>query len=116
MDYPHEQIEELKEYCTKLSYFEEAGHPYFQLKGLRLPPGCSPETVDALFCPVDRGDGYPSRLFFPVQIATPYPRNWHVNVRLGEANWAAYSWKVAPAERTLADGLLELLKSLTRQQ
>jgi len=114
MNYPLEQVEELKTYCSKLLYFEEAGYPYFRMVGLRLPPGCSPAEIEALFCPVDRGDGYPSRLFFPEQVSTPYQRNWHVNVRLGERNWVAYSWKVALANRSLADGLLELLISLTR--
>jgi hypothetical protein len=116
MNYPQEEIDELKAYCSQLFFFEEAGHPYFRMMGLRLPAGCSPAEVEALFCPVDRGDGYPSRLFFPEQIGTPYPRNWHVNVRLGDRNWVAYSWRVAPGQRTLAEGLLELIKSLTRPQ
>jgi hypothetical protein len=114
MNYPPEQVEELKAYCSKLLYFEEAGRPYFRMEGLRLPPGCTPSEVEALFCPVDRGDGYPSRLFFTEQIKGPYQRNWHVNVRLGERNWVAYSWKVAPKNRTLSEGLVELFISLTR--
>lgn len=117
MNYPTEQVEELKAYCSKLHYFEEAGFPYFRMGGLRLPTGCSPVEVEALYCPVDRGDGYPSRLFFLEPVSGPFSRNWHVsNLHIQGQNWTAYSWKVGVANPTLAEGLVELMKGLTRPQ
>ena len=114
MNYPSDQIEELKRHCDQLSFFEEANVPYFKLEGLRLPEGCEPTRTDALLCPKDRGDGYPSRIFFPAQIRSTSSPNWHINERIGEANWVAFSWKVGLTDPTLAETLVELLKAFTR--
>ena len=86
MDYPQQQLEELKRYCTKLKAFPEGGVTYFYLE--ELPPArrvrTHPQVCDALLCPVPR-DGYPSRLFLSVQVSSPYPRNWNVtNARIDE--------------------------------
>ena len=115
MDYPADQIEDLKGYCDKLSYFEEDRLPYFRLEGLRLPPGCAPEKVVALLCPVATRDGYASRLYFSVQVKSPYARNWHIaNARIGEENWVAFSWRVNLQNPTLVEILVALLTALTK--
>ena len=112
---PQEQIEELKKYCSRLSAFTEGAITFLLLEGLRLPQGCNPETTDALLCPVDRGDGYASRLFFPGQISSPRAQNWHIaNAHIGGRNWWAYSWRMTMTNPTLAQILTEHLAAFTR--
>lgn len=86
-----EELEQLKKYCAGVSRHLEAQVEYFHLKGLRLPKGCTPEVVDAIFCPTPR-DGYESRLGFEQKIATTHPRNW-TEIRILDRNWAAFSWR-----------------------
>src|SRR5690242_3692821 len=115
MDFPADQIEGLKRYCDKLSYLEEDGLPYFRLLGLHLPPGCTPEIVTALLCPVATKDGYASRLYFAEQVSSPYSRNWNItNARVGEENWFAFSWRVNLTNPTLVETLVALLTALTK--
>jgi len=117
MDYPPDQIQGLKDYCTSLKMFSEGGITYFLMEGIRLPDGCSPQECDALLCPIDRGDGYASRLFFSQQIASPYTLNWHVSDhRLAERNWTAFSWKVSIPNLTLVQLVREHLSALVRPQ
>lgn len=112
--YPQEQIEALKNYCSKLSAFVENGVTFLHLEGLRLPRGCTPESCDALLCPSER-DGYPSRLYLSVQVSSGCTRNWNVsNARIGEKNWYAFSWRVALTAPTLTQILIEHLKGFTR--
>jgi hypothetical protein len=116
MEYPKEQIEELKSYCSKLYAFVEGGVTFLYLEGLRLPDGCNPKVCDALLCPVAR-DGYPSRLYLSAQVAGPYTRNWNVsNARIGEKNWFAFSWTVKLTSPTLAQMLVAHLTGFTKEK
>lgn len=117
MEYPEQQIEELKRYCTKLKALVESGVTFVYLEGLRLPAGCDPSMCDALLCPMGRGDGYPSRLFLSARIMSPYARNWNVsNARIGEKNWFAFSWKVELQYPTLAQLLIAHLNGFSKDK
>jgi hypothetical protein len=49
MIYPEEQLEELKaQFGPGVREFEEGGHVYLYIPGLKMPPGCTPEITDAL--------------------------------------------------------------------
>ncbi|HST51085.1 MAG TPA: hypothetical protein VLJ61_03665 [Pyrinomonadaceae bacterium] len=116
MEYPKEQIDELKRYCTSVKTFSEGAVTYLFLEALRLPAGCEPSICDALLCPVPR-DGYPSRLFLSKQIASPYSRNWNAtNARIGERNWFAFSWKVEIINPTLVQLLIAHLNGFAKEQ
>lgn len=116
MEYPQEQIEALKGYCSKISALPEGGVTYLYLAGLRLPQGCQPDTCDALLCPAAR-DGYPSRLFFSQQITPPYPRNWNIsNLRIGEKNWWGFSWRVDLQNPTLQEMLVSHLSGFAKEK
>ncbi len=116
MDYPQEQIDELRRYCSKLLALPEGEVTYLFLGGLRLPAGCTPSVCDALLCPVPK-DNYPSRLYFSVLIKGPYTRNWNVsNARIGERNWVAFSWRVDLAEPTLSQLLVAHLTGFTKEK
>lgn len=116
MDYPKEQVEELKRYCQKLSAITEGGVTYLYLEGLRLPPGCQPPECDALLCPEPK-DGYPSRMYFSSQIQSPYTRNWNVsNARIVERNWFAFSWRVELANPTLPRLLIAHLNGFAKER
>lgn len=114
MDYPKEQTDELKRYCTQVSMLTEGGLTYFLLEGLRLPPGCDPAVCDALLCPATGQSNYPSRLYFAVIVKGNYDRNWNGNVRVGERNWVAFSWKDVPSDLTLLKILNAHLSGFTR--
>ena len=117
MDYPQEQIDELKRYCSKVSALTEGNRIYLHLEQLHLPQGSEPPACDALLRPFAGDDGYPSQLYFSVLVTPPFPRNWNVmNVRIGEKNWFAFSWKHTLASPTLAQMLLEHLAGLTREK
>jgi hypothetical protein len=114
MEFPKEQIEDLKRYCASLSSLTEGGTTFFCLEKLPLPVGCSPAACDALLCPTSR-DNYPSRLFLSVQVESPYSRNWNVTgARIGERNWFAFSWKVELPGATLVQLLLAHLAGFTK--
>jgi hypothetical protein len=116
MEYPKEQIEELKLYCQKLSAVAESGVTYLYLEGLRLPAGCKPAVCDALLCPAPK-DGYPSRIYFSQQIEGPYTRNWNVsNARIAERNWFAFSWRVELANPTLSQLLVGHLNGFAKEK
>ncbi len=115
MAYPPEQIEELKGYCTKLSALPEGGVTFLYMEELRLPAGCDPSICDALLCPVAK-DGYPSRLYFSVQVASRYPRNWNGSTRIGERNWFAFSWMVNLNEPTLTQLLIAHLNGFAKEK
>ena len=116
MDYPREQIEELKQYCRKLSAVTEGGVTYLHFEGLRLPSGCQPAECDALLCPGPR-DNYPSRLYFSTQIQGPYTRNWNAsNARIAERNWFAFSWRVDIPSLTLTQLLIAHLNGFAKEK
>jgi hypothetical protein len=116
MEYPKEEIEELERYCSKISALTESSVSFLYLAELRLPAGCQPQVCDALLCPVER-DGYPSRLYLAVQVTCLYARNWNVtNARIGEKNWFAFSWRVAPTARTLPQMLVAHLEGFARDK
>jgi hypothetical protein len=115
MPYPKEHTDELKGYCKRVSLLSEGGIEYLHLEELRLPPGCTPAMCDALLCPVAK-DGYPSRLYFSVQVSSQFARNWNGTVRIGEKNWYAFSWKVEPTPPTLAKLLLAHLNGFAKEK
>lgn len=117
MAYPQEQIDELKRYCSKVSGLAEGNATYLLLEGLQLPEGCEPSSSDALLRPFKGGDGYPSQLYFAVQVKSPYSRNWNVsNARICERNWFAFSWNVNVTSPTLVKILLAHLSGFTKQK
>jgi len=94
MEFPQDQIEELRSLYPGVSKCDEGGATFFLIPQLAMPDGCDPPSADALLSPTPRGDGYPSRLYLASQIATPTQRNWNGNIRILERNWHACSWKV----------------------
>lgn len=95
MTLPDEDVAELKDMFPEAQSATEGGFVYVLLPGVSLPDHCSPARVDLLLCPMSRGDGYPSRLFFSQQIQTRGSLNWNAQgVRILDRNWWAYSWKV----------------------
>jgi hypothetical protein len=113
--YPPEQIEELKRYCEKVSGLAEGGATHLLLEQLRLPTGCEPGCCDALLRPLTGPDGYPSQLYFSVQVKSAFARNWNVsNARICERNWFAFSWRVTLSAPTLAEILIAHLTGFTR--
>jgi hypothetical protein len=114
--YPTEQIEDLKRYCAKLSALPEGQVTFLYMQGLSLPAGCQPSVCDALLCPAAR-DGYPSRLYLSVKVASPYARNWNCsNARIGERNWFAFSWKVDLNDPTLTQLLIAHLNGFAKEK
>ncbi len=113
--FPADQIDELRSLCEGVAACEEASVTYLRLAKLALPAGTTPDRVDALLCPTPR-DGYSSRLFFALLLASPFPRNWNAsNVRIVDANWHAYSWKIdAPGPFRLAQLVSMHLDGLRR--
>lgn len=114
MEYPAEQIEELKAYCASLGSFREEERVFFRFEALSLPEGCSPSLLNAVLQPTE-GNGYKSRLYYSEVVQTATPRNWNLQKRLNEENWHAFSWDFDPTGMTLAQILLEHLKALVRK-
>lgn len=110
MQFPEEQVEELKEICPGAQQYEEGGVPYFFLPKLSTPDGCSPEQVDALLCPTAH-HGYTSRLFLSQKISSPQSRNWSTEARIMERTWHAISWKYDEANLRLAQILALQLRA-----
>jgi hypothetical protein len=95
MQYPIDQIDELKAAFPSVLSAEEGGTVYFLIPNCRLPDGTSPPATDVLLCPKSDRHGYPSRLFFAQQVNSSKPLNWNTNgVRILERIWYAYSWKI----------------------
>jgi len=114
MEFPKDQIDELKSIAPSLSIAEEGGYTYIHIKDLKLPEGCEPAVVDALLCPVSR-DGYCSRLFFSSRISCPVPGlNWNGNIRVLGSNWYAISWRTTQTYRLL-ETLIIHLKAFSKQ-
>ncbi|MDQ3816270.1 MAG: hypothetical protein M3362_01100 [Acidobacteriota bacterium] len=113
MQFPDDQIEELKQLCPGVRQYEEGGVTYFFLPQLHLPDGCSPAQVDALLCPTAH-HGYTSRLFVERLIASPQSRNWSTNARIMERNWHAISWQIPQTNLRLAQTLALQLRAFRR--
>jgi hypothetical protein len=108
------QIDKLKAYCEGVSSAVVGTITYLVLKALRLPPGASQATVDAMLRLGDSGDSYPTRLYLSQRVvgASKIALNWNVvDQRILEQNWSAYSWKAA-ADLPLEEILLEHLKAV----
>lgn len=113
MEYPSDQIEEIKQLCDSVLFAKEGEINYLLLNGLNLLEGSKPLKVDALFCPVPR-DGYNSRLFFSEKIDSPdYNQlNWNVNgIRILERNWYGYSWKIIETDLRLVQSVINHLRA-----
>lgn len=110
MQFPDDQIEELKEICPGTQQYEEGSISYFFLPKLRTPDGCSPEEVDALLCPTAH-HGYTSRLFFAQCISSPQQRNWSTEARIMERMWHAISWNIPETNLRLAQILALQLRA-----
>lgn len=100
MDFPHDQIEELKQAFRGVQVCEEGGYTFFFIPDFILPVGCVPTKTNALLCPMPR-DGYTSRLFFSERVKSGNSPNWNASVRILESNWQAYSWKIPQTELRL---------------
>jgi hypothetical protein len=109
MDFPQEQIAELKGLAPEVGSCEEGGTTFFLIRPLVLPDGCTPAAVDALLCPSTR-DGYNSRLYFSERIVSKAPLNWNGNIRIAERNWFAFSWRT-PAGLRLAQMVAEHIRA-----
>jgi hypothetical protein len=112
MNFPADQLDELRNLVPGVSVCQEGTVTYFLLPGLQLPAGCTPAQVDALLCPTPR-DGYESRLFFSQRVTSTTTRNWHVtNTRIVDRPWSAFSWKTNRTGLRLAQMVVEHLCAL----
>lgn len=112
MNSEHE-ARDLKAYCDNVSVSTVGGRPVYRLSGLRLPEGCSPESVTALLCG-HAMDGYESRLLLSSKVTTPIERNWNYDGVVAGERWFACSWKVDPAGRNLRALLAGHLEAFKR--
>lgn len=92
MEFPKDQIDELKQVSPTLRVAEEGGYAYFFLENYPMPKGCSPANIDILLCPQPK-NGYNSILYFAVKPAGCPARNWNGNVHVLSRNWYSFSWQ-----------------------
>jgi hypothetical protein len=112
IEFPIDQIAELKQIAPGLAAAEEGSFTYLLLPDLQMPAGCTPSSADALLCPTPR-DGYESRLYFSCAIASRASLNWNVNnLRILDRNWYAFSWKTEQTGLRLLQMVLEHLSAL----
>ncbi len=112
MNYPAEEVAELKMLCPLAARCDEGNTTVFVLPSVTLPAGCTPNVVDALLWPSER-DGYPSRLFLSEKVIKPGGQpNWNSNVRILERNWHAFSWHLHRTDLRLAQMVAEHLRGL----
>lgn len=115
MNWPEDQVQELKRLFGEVQSAEEGGVIFFLFLSLQLPDGCDHSTIQALLCPTAR-DGYTSRLFFAEKINMQNPKqtlNWNgLNQRILEKNWHAYSWKINRTDLRLAQMVVDHLSAL----
>lgn len=112
MEYPQEQVDELKRLFSNVSYAEEGGFHYFLIENLQLPDGCQPGRSDVLLCPQLR-EGYQSRLYFPTQVSATKQLNWNGNTFILDRQWFAYSWRLQQNDLRLAQMVASHLKGLS---
>lgn len=111
MNYPDDQIQELKRCCREIAAVSEGGVDFFVLRDLQLPTGCQPAVCDALLCPT-LIEGYESRLYFAVQVQGARAA-WNGNVRLVDQNWHAFSWRLKVPNLRLAQMVEAHLEGFT---
>lgn len=112
MDFPREQLDELKAMFPGISHATEGGFDYFLIPNLQLPPSCSPESIDVLFCPNQR-EGYNSRLYYASVVQSGKSLNWNgQNTLILDRRWFAFSWQLPPAERRLSQLVTTHLRAL----
>lgn len=112
MDFPSEQVDELKQISPDLAMAEEGGNKYFLFKNYPMPVGCSPSNIDLLLLPSPK-NGYNSILYFSQKPSCASHRNWNGNVVVLGRAWHSFSWKTA-AELTLLQMLQVHLNGLTK--
>ena|SRR6266571_3420035 len=112
MDFPQDQIDELKRLFTDVSYAAEGNYDYFLIRNVTLPKPCTPESADVLLCPNAR-EGYNSRLYFPAQVQCGKSLNWNGTTFIFDRQWHAFSWKLQPTERRLAQMVASHLRGFT---
>ncbi|MEW5743172.1 MAG: hypothetical protein AB1938_29930 [Myxococcota bacterium] len=108
--FAQEQLDALKP-LGAVSVLTDGGKEYVLVQQCAMPPGCAPARVDVLLCPHSR-DGYPSRLFFAEKVNGRGAPNWHVQARIADRNWHAYSYKDVPASLPLVQMLMNHLRGL----
>jgi hypothetical protein len=110
MDFPVDQLEELKQLAPGVARADEGGHPFFLLPNLTLPAGCTPPSADCLLSPQTYG-GYPSRLYFSHMVKSG--PNWNAqNAQILGRNWHAYSWQTNKNDLRLAQLVMDHLRAL----
>jgi hypothetical protein len=100
MNFPQDQIDELKQMFPGVSYAAEGGFDYFLLPSVKLPGSCQPGQTDILLCPNVR-DGYNSRLYFPDRIQCGKSPNWNGSTFIFDKQWHAFSWRLSQGLRLL---------------
>jgi hypothetical protein len=110
MEFPDDQVAELKHFSQDVQQSQESGIPYFYFPKLQLPDGCTPAEVDALFCPTSH-HGYTSRLFFAERINpnTPKALNWSTTAHILGRTWHAISWQINQPDCRLAQTIAKHL-------
>lgn len=111
MDFPADQVAELKRLWPGAQRADEGGITYLLLPDLALPDGCSPARIDALLCPTPR-DGYPSRLYFAGAVQSPTPLNWAGQSYILGRTWRVFSWRVDEPGLRLAQLVMAHLRAL----
>ena len=113
MNFPEDQVNELKAVFPGVSYATEGGNDYFLISNLLLPEPASPRVLDVLLCP-NMVQGYNSRLYFASQVQTGKNLNWNgQNTFILGRQWHAFSWQLPQAERRLVQMVAMHLKALT---
>lgn len=105
-----DQLAELAAIADSVEERREGGEAYVFLGGLHLPPGCSPQKVDALLAPNPR-DGYPSRLMFALRISGAVETmNWASQPFILGRSWEAFSYRIdaPPGARLIAIASMHL--------
>ncbi len=112
VQFPQEQIDELKQVSPILGIAEEGGKTYLLLKDYPLPVGCNPGNVDLLLLPSAK-NGYNSILYFSQRPSCASHRNWNGNLNVLGRNWHSFSWKTGTGY-TLFQMLQVHLNGLTK--
>lgn len=112
VEFPKDQIAELKTYWPGVMRFDEGEFTYFLLPSVSLPDGCEPSKMDLLLCPAAR-DGYAFRLYFSQVPRTRTVLNWNASsVRIIERNWHAFSWRIDGERPSLAQMIPPFMRAL----
>lgn len=112
MNFPQDQVQELKRLFSDVSYAADGGYDYFLIRNVTLAKPCIPETTDVLLCPNAR-EGYNSRLYFPSRIQCGKQLNWNGTTFIFDRQWHAFSWQLQPIERRLAQMVASHLRGFT---